>query len=278
MAIHPQFKAALELLDSGAVDDLRELLRNHVDLVDARDEDNASLLIRLIDWPGYRPNSAECARALLEAGADVDARRDDENGTALAGALCTKEVDVIRVLLEFGADIHAPLGWMAGTNLELADRTCQDLGRQRDDEIVALSEIFSKAAPRTIPSRPPFGGTTPLLFVSDVAESEKFYTEKLGFHVDWRVEEDDCNPYICISRGGTEFHLTGCQCEDKRHIGNLWVRVECDLIDRQFEECRAAGVNIFDEPANRPWGFREFRTEDPDGNRLTFYGPTTDDE
>ena len=109
--MHDQFQAAVDLVDSGDVAALRNLLDAHPDLATARDEGNAPLLIRLIDWPGHRPNAADTARVLLEAGAEVDARRDDENGTALGGALCTGEADVIKVLLDFGADIHAPCGW-----------------------------------------------------------------------------------------------------------------------------------------------------------------------
>lgn len=275
---HAQFDAAVKLIDSGEVDSLRELLKQHPDLANARDEGNASLLIRLIDWPGYRPRSVESARVLLEAGVDINSRRDDENGTALAGALYTEEFDLVHLFLEFGADIHAPLGWMSGTNLDLVDRKCQDLGKQRSDKIRKLADAFSKAAGRAIPSQAPFGGTVSLLFVNDIEAGLKFYTEKLGFHVNWTHTDSDCDPYISISRGSTEFHLTGCGCDDNRHVGNLWVRVECDLIDDLYEQVKAANVTIFDGPANQPWGFRELDIEDPEGNRITFYGPTTEDD
>lgn len=276
--IHAQFEKAVALLESGDVEQLASLLKDHVGLAHARDEGNATLLIRLIDWPGYRPRSAESAKALVDAGVEIDARRDDDNGTALAGALCTKEIDIVEVLVQHGADLTAPLGWTHGTNFELADRICQDLGRQRDDKIKKLAKLISDASGKNVPTRAPFGGTIPLLFVKDVKTATEYYTTQLGFHVDWAQQENGEDCYLGISRGGTEFHLTACACSDDRHTGKLWVRVECDRIDDLFAELDAAGVNITTPPLNQPWGFRELEIEDPDGNRLTFYGPATDDK
>ena len=67
-------------------------------------------------------------------------------------------------------------------------------------------------------------------------------------------------------------------CDDKRHIGKLWARVECDLVDQFYDEIKDDDVNVLHPPTNQPWGFRELDLEDPDGNRLTFYGPTTEND
>lgn len=275
MANAEHFDAAVGYIEAGQCDELRQLLAQQGELVTARDESNATLLIRLIDWPGYRPNSAQTARVLIEAGAEIDARRDDHNGTALAGALCTREFDVVTTLVELGADIHAPLGWMPGTNLDLADRICQDLGKQRSQEIIDLSRLFTAAAGRKIPSQAPFGGSTPLLFVGNVQQGIEFYTQRLGCHVDWIHEEPDSDPYVGMSRGSFNFHLTSCSCDDQRHLGNTWLRIECDLIDDLYAQLDTEQINTIKEPKDQPWGFRELMIEDPDGNRLTFFGPTT---
>ena len=268
----PLFEKAVELVEAGEVDALRDLFQRMPDLAQARDDGEASLLIRLIDWPGHRPRAAESARVLLESGVDVEARRNETNGTALAGALCTEEIDVVSVLLEFGADIHAPLGWMPGTNLDLADRICQNLDRQGDEAIIKLSRLFSDAAGRTIPSRVPLGRTTPLVFVEDADKGIDFYKEKLGFHLDWSYDYAD-GKYACVSRGSAEFHVTVCSCDGQRHTGKLWVRVACGPVDPLFDEFSSKGVTILEEPKNRPYGMREFEIEDLDGNRLTFAGP-----
>lgn len=279
MTIHPSFDAAVELLDAGEVKNLQLLLARESDLATARDYGNATLLIRLIDWPGHRPLAADSARLLLEAGAEVDARRDERNGTALAGALCTEEVDLLRVLIEFGADIQAPCGWQDGNVLELADRICQNLERAGEPVVKTIAALFGDAAGRPIPSRVPLGGTTPLLFVDDVPEGIRYYGDNLGFHLNWEYNESKCeDQYASISRGGAEFHITNCLCDDRRHIGRLQVRIAAEPIDPLFLEIRDR-VQVREEPVNRSYGLREFEIEDPWGNRLVFFGnPVRDDE
>jgi ankyrin repeat protein len=96
MTDRSDFGVAVTFLDSDDIDGLQYLLKAQPDLASARDDDNSTLLIRLIDWPGHRPRASETARVLLNAGAEIDARRNDENGTPLCGALCTEVADVIR--------------------------------------------------------------------------------------------------------------------------------------------------------------------------------------
>lgn len=115
---------ALELIDSGDYHELRAHLIRHPELAKFRDETNATLLIRLIDYPGNRPNAGKTARTLLGAGCEVDARRDSKNGTALSGALSTGETDVARVLLEFGANFRAKLGFREGDIVDMAIELC----------------------------------------------------------------------------------------------------------------------------------------------------------
>lgn len=271
--------AALALLNYGDVEGLEELLIAQPELALARDDGNATLLIRLIDWPGHRPWASETARVLLKAGAEVDARRDAENGTPLSGALCTEETDVIRVLLEHGADVHAPCGWQPGSVLDLADEFCQRLDRVNDEKFREVAEMFSKAGGRTLPSRTPMGGSTPMLFVKNVDAGVEFYTNQLGFRVNWSMDsESECGKYVSVQRGETEFHMTGCACPDGRHIGNLYIRVEVGAVDPLYEELLAAKVKMRVEPTNQPWGFREFEIEDPDGNWIIFYGAAVEEE
>ena len=80
-----------------------------------------------------------------------------------------------------------------------------------------------------------------MLFVSDVDDGLKFYTDKLGFHIQWSFDKSPCGKYVSVSRGNVEFHVTVCMCEDKKHIGRLWVRVACGPVDPLFEEFKSAG-------------------------------------
>ena len=121
-----QFKEAMELIETGDYHELRAHLMRNPQLVRYRDETKATLLIRLIDYPGFRPNSAYSARILLIAGSHVDVRRDERNGTPLSGAMCTGELDVCRVLLEFGASFRSRLGFKSGDVLDLAEELCRN--------------------------------------------------------------------------------------------------------------------------------------------------------
>ena len=129
---HQQATRALILIESGDYHELRAHLIRHPKLAKYRDDSNATLLIKLIDYPGRRPNAAKTARVLLIAGCEVDARRDSKNGTALSGALSTGETDVARVLLEFGANFRGKLGFKEGDIVDMAIELC---GKDSNDEL-----------------------------------------------------------------------------------------------------------------------------------------------
>lgn len=264
------FTSAIQLLESGDVESLKNLLSAHPELATEIDEDNASLLIRLIDWPGNRPNSPAMAQALLDAGANADARRNDENGTPLSGALCTENVEVIRVLLAAGADIHTPCGWQEGTVLQQADQICEHYPRCGEEKIQQIATLIGAAAGREVPSRTPIGNPVPLLFVSDFPAALNFYQEKLGFRVDWTSGDDD-DPYGSIVRGNTDLHITVCKCEGNVHVGRLWVRIHTPDVARLHAELVDKGVQMIKGPTTEPWDLREFKFNDPDGNRFVFF-------
>jgi catechol 2,3-dioxygenase-like lactoylglutathione lyase family enzyme len=263
------FEAAAALLDLGDLEALHKLLKQQPDLARARDDGNATLLIRLIDWPGHRPNAAESARVLLSAGAEVDARRNEENGTALGGVVCTEEIDVIRTLLEFGAEVHGSCGWQPGSVLEYVDLLCEDLDRSEDQKRSAISKLFGDAAGRSVPKRTMMGKSVPILYISDFEAAMTHYTTKLGFRVAWTDDEEGAN-YASVIRGGAEFHITVGAGADQRGVGKLHARVPVGSVDPLFEEYKSAGVKIRHEPKTESWA-REFEIEDPDGNRIRFY-------
>jgi hypothetical protein len=73
------------------------------------------------DWPGYFPNGPAVVAVLVEAGANPNARSDnDEHGeTPLHWAASSDDVDVALALIEGGADPEAPDGSI-GTPLDNA--------------------------------------------------------------------------------------------------------------------------------------------------------------
>src|SRR5690349_3780860 len=67
-----------------------------------------SLLHVATDWPGHFPNVAATIEALVNAGADVDARfTGPHNETPLHWAASSDDVAALDALLDAGADIEA---------------------------------------------------------------------------------------------------------------------------------------------------------------------------
>ena len=95
------------------------------DCDDAQGPDAGRTLLHVAtDWPGNCPNGAATVRALVDAGADVNARhRGPESAeTPLHWAASSNDVDVLDALVDAGADIEAP-GAVIGGGPPLADAT-----------------------------------------------------------------------------------------------------------------------------------------------------------
>ena len=74
-----------------------------------------TLLHVVTDWPGHFPNGAATVGALVEAGADVNARfRGPHAETPLHWAASSDDVEVLDALLDAGADIEVTGAVIAG--------------------------------------------------------------------------------------------------------------------------------------------------------------------
>jgi predicted enzyme related to lactoylglutathione lyase len=105
----------------------------------------------------------------------------------------------------------------------------------------------------------------PELPVSDVAGGVAYYRDVLDFSVNYQqhdiaVMDRDVVRVLLIAR--TEQH-TG--------IGSCFVYVRD--ADALHAELVAKGAKVQGEPVRRPWGLREFRVLDPEGDQLTFGRP-----
>jgi uncharacterized protein len=121
----PLARRLTEIIRSGTAAELEELLRAKPALVGARlgDERGQSrtLLHVVTDWPGHVPEAGGKVRALIAAGADVNARFiGPHTETALHWAASSDDVEALDALLDAGADIEAD-GAVIGGGTPLAD-------------------------------------------------------------------------------------------------------------------------------------------------------------
>ncbi len=177
--LHPMYEHAVAAINEGDLEALGALLVQHPDLTTTRDEGNGTLLMSVVNWPGHRPNGAESARLLLEAGAEVDARRADDQGATLSGAACTNEIDTMRVLLDFGADMHAPCGFCPGSVFDFVKRLAENIAHRNEFRVMA--DLFARHAQREVPDRAAVGRAAPVLYVSDMRRATDCYVNRLGF-------------------------------------------------------------------------------------------------
>ncbi len=117
-----------------------------------------------------------------------------------------------------------------------------------------------------------FHGVQPVLDVSDVGASARYFHDVLGFEIDFvegeppiharvRVVGDWGHPvYIHLSLGeDTSAHPTG---EIRIYVGR-------DL-DGLFDSYRSRGVDVVFGPVSQPWGLREFAIRGLDGHVIRF--------
>jgi uncharacterized protein len=117
----PLAVAVVEAIQTGDLARLKRLLRENPGLATARlgDDDpdgmSRTLLHVVTDWPGHFPNGAATVGALVEAGADVNARfRGPHAETPLHWAASSDDVEVLDALLDAGADIEVTGAVIAG--------------------------------------------------------------------------------------------------------------------------------------------------------------------
>ena len=124
----PLAVAVVDAIHTGDVEALKRMLREHPDLATGRlgadDTDMTRTLLHVAtDWPGHFPNGPATVAALVEAGADVNARfTGPHSETPLHWAASSDDVGVLDALLDAGADIEAP-GAVIADGTPLADAT-----------------------------------------------------------------------------------------------------------------------------------------------------------
>jgi ankyrin repeat protein len=112
-------RALVEAIREGDLKSVKRLLAEHPGLATARiagaKGGSRTPLHVATDWPGYFPNGPAVVAALVEAGAEVDARTEGKGiETPLHWAASSDDVEVADALIEAGANIEAPGASIAG--------------------------------------------------------------------------------------------------------------------------------------------------------------------
>ena len=100
--------------------------------------------------------------------------------------------------------------------------------------------------------------------VTDMERAKRFYGETLGLHV-YREYGSGADRGVVFFIGGGYLEITGRAppVDDDLDKISLWLQVP-DL-EKVHERLSAAGVDIVDPPARKPWGLDEMWIRDPDG-------------
>jgi catechol 2,3-dioxygenase-like lactoylglutathione lyase family enzyme len=117
----------------------------------------------------------------------------------------------------------------------------------------------------------------PVLHVSSVEDSLRFYVDRLGFTVPWRYEEDGRARVAEVDRSSCAIILSD-QWPAKVGKGLMFISLNVEPATREAEiaaidalraELEARGVPVKDGR----WGYRLLVVEDLDGNQLFFPYP-----
>ncbi len=112
-----------------------------------------------------------------------------------------------------------------------------------------------------------FTAIFPIISTRDLDGALGFYRDLLGASVSYEFPGPDGKAaYVGLELG--EAHLgigldPDAPPEPSARF-SLWAYA--DDCDAAIERCRAAGVEIVEEPTDQPWGERVARVRDPDGN------------
>jgi catechol 2,3-dioxygenase-like lactoylglutathione lyase family enzyme len=118
----------------------------------------------------------------------------------------------------------------------------------------------------------------PILNVTDVEASLRFYVDQLGFTSPWRYDENGKAYVAQVDRQGCAIILTKTWPE-KIGKGLLFISLNVEpetpeaataALDQLRAELKARGVPVKESR----WGYRLLVVDDPDGNQLLFNYPS----
>ena len=99
----------------------------------------------------------------------------------------------------------------------------------------------------------------PILRVENMTAAVRYYVEVLGFTpASWGDDN-----FTCVNRDRAGIYI----CKGNQGHTGTWVWIGVTDVEKLYEELKAKGAKIRQEPTNYPWAL-EMHVEDPDGNIL----------
>ena len=98
------------------------------------------------------------------------------------------------------------------------------------------------------------------LFVADLGRSKEFYSGLLGLPL---VNDEEWG--ATVQAGPVQLMLHPREDRTQQDVELVFDVTE---LDSAFEELRAAGVQVLEQPQAREWGDKDGAVADPDGNRV----------
>lgn len=131
----------------------------------------------------------------------------------------------------------------------------------------------------TPPSRPILSATEAQLYVRDVAASARFFTEALGFDIDFLYGDPPFYGLVTRDRARLCLRLVrepvfAGDIREREQLLSAAITVDTAAeIKQLFLDYQAAGLRFHQTLQKQPWGARNFIILDPDGNLILFAGP-----
>ena len=131
---------------------------------------------------------------------------------------------------------------------------------------------------------PTLTGITPVLTYRDIAAAHDFLVRAFGF-LPGGVTRDEQGEAVHgeVRAGGAAIWLHRVTAEHELHSpsaagpASSGIVVHLDDVDEHCRHARQAGAHIDSEPADQPYGQREYGARDPEGHRWWFVAPLAAD-
>jgi catechol 2,3-dioxygenase-like lactoylglutathione lyase family enzyme len=136
-------------------------------------------------------------------------------------------------------------------------------------------------SPQPLP-RPILSSISAQLFVADIQRSCDFYTNSLGFAVEFIYGDPPFYGQVVCDNARLALRLVFepvfvSDIRNREHLLSASITVAtADEIRQLFLTFQAAGVSFPQQMKREPWGAETFILSDPDENLILFAGPASD--